>query len=240
MIDIIPAVDIMDGHVVRLAQGNPLRKTIYADSPLEAVQRWASYGVRLIHIVDLDGAISGRMKNFNLICRIAQTVKSRIELGGGLRDLDTIKRAFDVGIDRVVIGTKALDRRFLNKVMRLFAGRIVAGIDAKGGAVRTMGWFAKTKLDAIRLTQEMAEAGIKTINYTDISRDGMLEGPNIEGIKALLKSADVSVVASGGVSKIEDVVALRALEGDGLKGMIIGRALYENRIDLGEAIRVCG
>ena len=236
---VIPAIDIRGGKVVRLTQGQAVRETVYSDSPLEMVRKWASFGVELIHVVDLDGAIEGRPDNIALIKEMAGSVKTKIELGGGLRDEKIIAEVIDAGVEKVVLGTKALDGKFLSGIVKKFGDRIVAGIDARDGIVYTKGWIAKTKTKAADLAKKMQDIGVKTINYTDISRDGMLKGPNVGSLKNILGAVNIDVIASGGVSTLEDVKTLKALEPDGLKGMIIGKALYEGKIDLGEAIKIC-
>jgi phosphoribosylformimino-5-aminoimidazole carboxamide ribotide isomerase len=236
---VIPAVDIRGGKVVRLIQGNIGLETIYSHSPLEEAQRWASYGIDMLHIVDLDGAIEGRLVNFDIVKEIVKKIKAKVELGGGIRDEDTIKMVLDGGIDKVVIGTKALDEKFLEKIEKKFRDNVVVGIDAKEGMVRTKGWLFNTRIRAVKLAKEMEFLGVRTINYTDISRDGTLEGPNIASLTELMKATKVDIIASGGVSCIKDVERLKALEKDGLKGMIIGKALYEKTVDLREAIEIC-
>ena len=236
---VIPAIDIKDGKVVRLAQGKAEYETVYFNSPLDVARMWAAQGANLIHVVDLDGAIEGKPINLKLVREIVDKINVKIELGGGIRDEETIESLVDAGIEKVVIGTKALEEDFISKASNRFGDRIVVGIDAWRGMVLTNGWLFKTEMKAVDLAGKMASLGIKTINYTDISRDGMLKGPNVEGLKNVLKVKGVDIIASGGVSTIEDVRQLKALEGEGLKGMIIGKALYEKTIDLKEAIRVC-
>jgi len=239
MMKVIPAIDIRGGKVVRLAQGKAEYETVYFDSPLEVARMWAARGADLIHVVDLDGAIEGSMKSLSLVKEIVDNVNVKIELGGGIRDLEAVQSLIDAGIDKVVIGTRALEEDFISKASKRFGGRIVVGIDAKDGMVLTKGWLFKTKMKAFDLAKKMAGLGIKTINYTDVSRDGMLKGPNIDSLEEILKVKGIDIIASGGVSTIEDVRQLKALEGKGLKGMIIGKALYEKTIDLEEAIRIC-
>ncbi len=236
---VIPAIDIKDGKVVRLTQGMADKVTVYSEDPVEVAKRWASFGADLIHIVDLDGALQGSLKNFDVIKRIAGSIQSDIEVGGGIRDVKTIEMVLGAGIDKVCIGTKALDMKFLEAVGKNFKHRIVVSVDAKNGTVYSKGWLYNTRMSAINLAKEAEAMGITTINYTDIARDGMLEGPNIRSLKELLKSTHLDVVASGGISSIEDVKKLQALEKDGLMGMIIGKALYEDKIDLAEAIKIC-
>ena len=239
MMKVIPAIDIKGGKVVRLTQGKAEHETVYFDSPLEAARMWAAQGANLIHVVDLDGAISGRPMNLKPVKEIIDGVNVKIELGGGIRDEETVQGLIDAGIEKVVIGTKALEEDFISKASKRFGDRIVVGIDAKDGMVLTKGWLFKTEMRAVDLARKMSGLGIKTINYTDISRDGMLKGPDIESLKNILKVEGIDNIASGGVSTIEDVRQLKALEGMGLKGMIIGKALYEKTIDIKEAIRIC-
>ncbi|MDO8536482.1 MAG: 1-(5-phosphoribosyl)-5-[(5-phosphoribosylamino)methylideneamino]imidazole-4-carboxamide isomerase [Candidatus Omnitrophota bacterium] len=236
---VIPAIDIRGGKVVRLAQGKAECETVYFDSPLEVARMWVAAGADLIHVVDLDGALEGKLKNLKLVREILDNVNVKIEFGGGIRKEETVKSLIDSGIEKVVIGTKALEEDFISKASKRFGDRIVVGIDAKDGMVLTKGWLFKTEMKAADLAEKMASLGVKTINYTDVSRDGMLEGPNIDSLKDMLKVKGVDIIASGGVSTMEDVKKLKALENMGLKGMIIGKALYEKTIDLKEAIRVC-
>jgi len=236
---VIPAIDIRHGKVVRLSQGEYSRQTTYSDSPLETAKRWESFGVEMIHIVDLDGALEGKPCNLDVVAQIARSVKPRIELGGGIRNEDSIRRAIDAGVEKVVIGTGALDPKFLDSAVKSFRSNIVAGIDARDGMVHTKGWIFKTEITAIELARKISSAGIDTINYTDISKDGMLAGPNIDSLRELIGAVKLKIVAAGGVSSIEDVKKLKALEADGLAGIIIGKAFYEGKLDLAEAIKIC-
>jgi len=237
---IIPAIDIKHGKVVRLTQGRADLETVYSDSPLEMARHWASYGVGLIHIVDMDGAFEGYPKNLAVVKEIARQIKPKIELGGGMRDEDTIDLVLRAGVDNVVIGTRALDKEFLSRVAKKFGEKIVVAIDARNGVVFTRGWLEKTKTNAVDFAYQLEDYGIKRINYTDIGRDGMLEGPNIEPIERLLEATTLEVVIGGGISSLADIERLKALESKGLAGIIIGKALYEGRIDLKEAIAICG
>lgn len=235
----IPAIDIKSGKVVRLSQGEFSKQTVYSDSPVEMALKWESIGARMIHIVDLDGALEGVSRNLDLVKEIASRVKSDIELGGGIRDEDSIKKAIDAGVDKVVIGTKALDSKFLDSAGKKFRDHIVVGIDARDGIVQTKGWVFNTDISAVEFAKKVGSAGIKTINYTDISRDGMLGGPNIDSLREMINATGLDIVAAGGVSNIEDIVKLKTLEADGLRGVIIGKALYEGKLDLSEAIAIC-
>ncbi len=237
---VIPAVDIKLGRVVRLTQGAAERQTVYSESPVAMAEKWASFGVEMIHVVDLDGALQGELKNLKIVKEIVRAVKSKIELGGGVRDVETIERILDTGVQKVCVGTKAIDKKFLAAVSKSsFREMVVVSVDAREGLVHTKGWVEKTNIAASDLVKEVAKFGITTVNYTDISKDGMLEGPNIDSLKEILKISELDIVAAGGVSTIDDVKKLKALGRDGLKGMIIGKALYENKIDLAEAIEIC-
>lgn len=236
---IIPAIDIKDRKVVRLAQGAAEDAVVYSGSPEGIAKKWDSFGVGLIHVVDLDGAFEGSPKNLDAVKKIAGAVKARVELGGGIRDAESIKKVLDAGIEKVVIGTRALEEKFLKDAVERFGGRIVVGMDVRGDLVYTKGWTEKSDTKIVDFIKLLEDAGVSTINYTDISRDGMLEGPNVEGIKNILKSTKMNVVASGGVSSMDDVKRLARLEKDGLKGIIIGKALYEGKVDLGKAMLIC-
>lgn len=237
--DIIPAIDIMGGKVVRLLRGEAKHQTVYSDSPQGIALRWASYGVRLIHVVDLDGAFGGELKNFDVVREIAKSVKPKIELGGGIRDVKTVEMVLGSGVEKVCIGTKALDRRFLEKIGKDLKDRIVVSIDAKSGIVYSKGWIHKTERSAVSLAKEAESLGIKTINYTDISRDGTMEGPNIDSLKELLSQTNIDIVTSGGISSLDDIKRLKALGNGRLTGVIVGKALYEGQVDLAEAMKVC-
>ena len=236
---VIPAIDIRGGKVVRLLQGDYAKETVYSDSPLDYAKKWDRCGAKMIHIVDLDGALEGKLKNEEVMRRIAAEVNADIELGGGIRDEKTIENVLAAGVDRVVLGTSALDEGFVKRMGWRFGKKIIVGIDAKDGIVRTKGWIQNTHFLAVDFARRLEDTGIGGIIYTDISRDGMLEGPNIAELEAMLKATSVGVVASGGVSTLEDITELKALESRGLAGVIIGKALYEGKIDLAEAIQIC-
>ena len=236
---VIPAIDIKGGRVVRLAQGNYAKETVYPESPLDIAKKWDGCGAGIIHIVDLDGALEGKLRNEETVRRIAAEVKADIELGGGIRDEATIESVLAAGVDKVVLGTSALDEGFVKRMGWRFGKKIIVGIDAKDGIVRTKGWTQKTNFKAVDFVKRLEDTGIGGIIYTDISRDGMLEGPNIPELEAMLKATSIGVIASGGVSTLEDITELKGLESRGLVGVIIGKALYEGRIDLREAIQLC-
>ncbi len=231
-----PAIDIKDGHCVRLRQGQFDQVKIYSDSPAEVAALWESKGASFLHLVDLDGALKGRSANADCIRQIVQTVQIPTELGGGIRSLRDIEEVLDLGVYRAIIGTKAVeDPRMLREAVKQFgAEHIAVGIDAKNGLVAVNGWEQVSQISAMDLALAMKDMGVRTIIYTDISRDGMLTGPNVEATKILSDTTGLDVVASGGVSCIED---LRRIHWAGIHGAIIGKALYESRIDLAEAVQ---
>jgi len=236
---IIPAIDLRNGLVVRLFQGNFDQEKVYSADPVKVAKRWAGGGAKFLHIVDLDGASSGVPKNLNLVKEIANKTGMPFEFGGGVRNLKTVSQLLDLGAERVVLGTKAaMDAQFLKKAWKKFGEKIIVSIDAKGGKVLTQGWnsgAAKTTLDFAR---ELKKMGFKQVIYTDISRDGTLSGPNILGIRELLEETGLKVIASGGVAALEDLFKLKKLEKQGLAGVIVGKALYEGRFTLVEALKL--
>jgi len=234
---VIPAIDLMDGKVVRLSKGDFATRTVYSDDPGEVAERFREAGARRIHVVDLDGARAGRPVNTDAIRAIAE-VEVEIEVGGGLRSLVDVERILALGVHAAVLGTAAVERLDLvREACRQFPGRVVAGIDARGGEVKIAGWEEGTGLPAAEVARRVKEAGVVLVEYTDVARDGMFSGVDADGAAALQAAAGVPVVVSGGVASLADVAAcLRA----GLAGVIVGKALYEKRIDLAEAIRAAG
>lgn len=235
---IIPAIDIQDGCVVRLVQGRR-NKIVYSRDPAKTALHWARQGARLIHVVDLDGAVCGEPRNLDAVREIVAKVDAPIEFGGGVRNIETIKSLLCAGISRVVLGTKAIqDKEFLKKSFQRFQDQIIVSIDAHGAQVFTQGWKkACAGLDALELAETLKKIGFKQAIYTDISKDGTLKGPNIQGIKSLAKKSGLQVIASGGVSSLADLLKLKTLEKQGVAGVIIGKALYEGNFTLREAIR---
>ncbi len=234
---VIPAIDLKEGRCVRLLQGRPDAVTEYSDNPAEVALRWQSLGARLIHVVDLDGAFTGFQKNLEGIRQIRKAVSIDIEVGGGIRDMERIEMLLGIGINRVILGTVAIERpELVKEACRRFPQRIVAGIDARDGLVAVKGWVEITGIKAKELALRMQEFGVWGIIYTDISRDGMLTGPNIEATRQMVESLSIPVIASGGVSSIDDIKRLREIKG--LYGVITGKALYSGAIDLREAIEI--
>ncbi len=231
---IYPAIDILDGKCVRLKRGDYSQKTIYKDDPLGVAQEWVKQGAEFIHIVDLEGAKTGDMPNFDVISKIINSVSAKIEVGGGIRNMDAIDRYMNAGAYKVILGTGALKNpAFVRAAVQKYDEHIAVGIDAKDGKVAVSGWMDVSTIDAIEFAKEMEKIGVKTIIYTDISTDGMLAGPNIKDVGKLVDSVATKVVASGGVSNLRDITSLRDV---GAEGVIIGKALYTKDINLRQAI----
>jgi phosphoribosylformimino-5-aminoimidazole carboxamide ribotide isomerase len=236
---VIPAIDLKGGQCVRLLQGRRDEVTTYSNDPASTAKRWESYGARLLHVVDLDGAFTGSQKNFNAIVKIRESVKVVMEVGGGIRNIGNVINLFSAGIDRVVIGTAAIeDPEFLTSSCRKYPGRILIGIDAKDGMVAIKGWEEVTSINARELAKRLELIGIAGIIYTDISRDGMLSGPNLEAVREMVESVKIPVIASGGVSGIEDIKNLVKIKN--LWGVVTGKAIYAGTLNLQEAIRIAG
>lgn len=232
-----PAIDIKDGKCVRLKQGKFDDVHVYSEDPVEVARSWERAGASFIHLVDLDGALQGRGVNRDVIRAITKAVYVPVQLGGGIRTKEDLEEIFDLGVNRAIIGTKAVSEpEFIKKCIDTFgAERIVVGIDAKDGKVAVEGWGEISEITALDLGLQMKKMGVKTIVYTDISKDGMLSGPNVKATKELSDATGIDVIASGGVSTMEDLEAIHA---NGIHGAIIGKALYEKRIDLEKAISV--
>lgn len=231
---IIPAIDLRDGKCVRLIQGRYDRQINYEDDPVKQANQFSSAGAQWLHIVDLDGAKVGRPVNTDTISAIAALEKFKIEVGGGIRDEASIQQLLNIGVERVIIGTKAVsDFEWFAEMTKKFRGRIVLGLDAKGSKVSTHGWTQDSPQNMLDFAIEAAKLPLAAIIYTDISKDGMMSGPNIERTKALIQTVDIGVVASGGVSEISDIKKLIDL---GAEAAIIGRSLYEGTLDLSDAI----
>jgi phosphoribosylformimino-5-aminoimidazole carboxamide ribotide isomerase len=234
---IIPAVDIKNGKCVRLLQGRMDAETIFGDDPAAMAERWAGAGAELIHVVDLDGAIDQKPRNAEIIRTIVRRVGAPIQVGGGIRSLETIGWYLDLGVDRVVIGTEAIRNPDMVKdACRRFPNRVVVGIDARNGRVAIEGWTEDTGVSAIQLAKTFEDSGVAAINFTDIHRDGMQTGPNIEETRKLAESVSIPIVASGGVHTLDDIRNLLPLETASVTGVITGRALYSGTLDLREAI----
>ncbi len=236
---IIPAVDIKNGKCVRLFQGRLESETVFSDDPAAMAKRWENEGAEIIHVIDLDGAVEKSPKNLNSIQRIIESVAAYIQVGGGIRTAETAKMYLDLGVKRVIIGTEAIKNpKFVKDACKAFPDQIVVGIDARDGLVAIEGWTETTRIKAVDLARRFEDCGVAAINFTDIHRDGMETGPNIEATRRIAEAVSIPVVASGGVSTIEDIKKLMPLEAVGVVGVIIGRALYSGSLSLKAAIEV--
>lgn len=236
---VIPAIDIKGGKCVRLVQGKMDQETVYSTNPVEVAKKWQSLGAEFLHIVDLDGAVAGEPKNTNTIEAIADAISIPFQVGGGIRDVETINLYLTMGASRIILGTAALEKSwFVREACEMHHGQILVGIDARDGKVAIKGWEHLTDKAAAELAKELEDAGVAGIIYTDISRDGMLKGPNIEGTKALAQSVKIPIIASGGVSNIDDIKKLKEIESAGVVGVITGKAIYTGSLNLAEAIKV--
>lgn len=236
---IIPAIDIQDGRCVRLMQGDMDRKTVYFEDPLEAALLFAGQGAGRLHLVDLDGAIGGCVKNLAVIKRIIDSVPVPVQVGGGIRSEEEAARLLDLGAGKVILGTVAVrNPALVESLCRAYPGRVAVSIDARNGWVSVRGWVETTRVRALDLARRMQECGVSEIVYTDISRDGTLQGPNLSALSEMAKKLEIGVIASGGISSLDDIKAVCALAADGVCAVIVGRALYENRFTVAEALSV--
>ena len=236
---IIPAIDLKDGRCVRLKQGRMSDETIFSNAPEDMAVRWFEQGAKRLHLVDLDGAFQGKPVNKTAIERIIRAVPVPIQLGGGIRDMDTIKAYFDLGLHYLILGTVAhKDPKLVEEACDKFPGQILLGIDAKDDRVALEGWTEEIVLTPVDLAKRFEGVSMTAVIYTDIHRDGMKTGPNVDATRALATAIQIPVIASGGISTISDVFELSTLSENGVMGMITGRALYDGSLDLVEAIRV--
>lgn len=234
---VLPAIDLKGGKCVRLYQGDMSTAKVYSEAPEDVAQQWQSLGAKMIHVVDLDGAMVGEPRNLGAISRILQVLDVPIELGGGIRSREVVEDYLQLGVYKVILGTAACENsEILHQVCGEFPGRIAVGIDARGGAVAVRGWQEVTEVDAVQFSRELEDAGVSHLIYTDISRDGALTGPNFEATALLAESVSIPVVLSGGMHSQEDLVTAAGLEEKGVRGVILGRSIYEGTIDLAEAI----
>src|SRR6186997_878034 len=238
---IIPAIDLKDGACVRLEQGRMDKVTVFSKEPGKTASQWASRGARRLHVVDLNGAVAGKPRNESAIKDIIANVDADVpvQLGGGIRDLDTIERYLDDGVSYVIIGTAAVKNPgFLHEACDAFPGHIMVGLDAKDGKVATDGWSKLTGHDVVDLAKRFQDYGVEAVIYTDIGRDGMMTGVNIDATVRLAQALTVPVIASGGLNNLDDVKALMAVEGEGITGCIAGRAIYEGKLDFAAAAKL--
>ena len=234
---IYPAIDIRGGRCVRLTEGRFDAETVFADDPAEMALKWAGLGAEFLHLVDLDGALAGEGKNVPVIQRILKSVSIPVQLGGGIRNLETIEKLLELGVTRLILGSAAVKNpELVAEACKKYPGHIAVGIDAKNGEVAIEGWGQGSGVAATELAKKMASFGVETIIYTDISRDGMLSGVNVEATAALARACGVPIIASGGVASLDDIRRVKAVEGDGGQGCIIGKAIYTGAVDLKEAL----
>ena len=234
---VIPAIDLKNGACVRLEQGDFTKETVYSSNPLSVAEKWIKDGAERLHLVDLDGAKAGFPVQKELVIKIAQNIKIPVEIGGGIRDEETISFYLDHGVEWVILGSMAVSNpRMVAAVCRKYPGRIILGVDAREGMVATDGWLKTTSIAAVELVQQAVDWGIREVIYTDIARDGMLSGPNISALEKITTVSGIKVIASGGISSLADLMLLKTLEPRGLMGAIIGKALYSGKLDLKKAI----
>ncbi len=234
---VIPAVDLKGGRCVRLTQGRFDKEQIFSDDPVEIAQIWQKKGAKRLHVVDLDGAFHGQPKNIETIKQMVKSLDIPIQLGGGIRDIETIEKYISIGIDRVIIGTSAVvDTGLVKKAVTKYNDKIIVGIDTRNGMAAIKGWLEVSELKGLNLALKMQDLGVKRIIYTDVTRDGMLTGPNVDNISEILDKTEINIIASGGIASVEDLLELKKLKRKRLEGAIVGKALYLNKIDLREAI----
>jgi phosphoribosylformimino-5-aminoimidazole carboxamide ribotide isomerase len=237
---VIPAIDLKDGRCVRLRQGDMAAETVYSEDVPAVARTWQEGGASLIHVVDLNGAVDGEPRNLPQIETVLKTVRVKVQIGGGIRTIETVRRYLHAGVSRVVLGTAALtDRAFLEQACREFPRQILLGLDARDGKVAVKGWTSVSDTSAIDLLKDVAGLAIGAVIYTDIARDGMLNGPNLSALKEVAAASPFPVIASGGISRVEDLLAVRAL-GPQIEGAIVGKALYDGKLDYRTAVEAIG
>ena len=237
---VIPAIDLKDGRCVRLRQGDMAAETLYSTDVPAMARQWQQQGAGLIHVVDLNGAVDGEPRNLPEIQSVIKTVSVKVQVGGGIRNIDTVRRYLTSGVSRVVLGTAALtDRKFLEQACKEFPRRILLGLDARDGKVAMKGWTAVSETKAIDLLKELSGYELGAVIYTDIARDGMLDGPNIQALREVVERSSFPVIASGGITRVEDLMAIRSL-GPRIEGAIVGKALYDGKLDYASAVKALG
>ncbi len=233
---VIPAIDMRRGRCVRLYQGDPGRETVYGENPVEVARQWEQLGAKMLHLVDLDGAFTGLTQNARIISAIGEEVQIPLQLGGGMRTKENVEKAFSAGICRIILGTLAVESPDLAREMvKEYGAGILIGIDARDGNVAVKGWTESSSLDVNDFAVQVEQWGVKEIVYTDISRDGTLSGPNLKGLESLLNRTKLQVIMSGGISSLDDLIALKPYK-DRVRGVIVGKALYSNQFSLSDAM----
>ena len=239
--EVIPAIDLLDGKCVRLYQGDYNQASIFNDNPVEVARQWEKEGATRLHVVDLDGAKAGKSVNLKVIEAIAKAISIPVQVGGGLRDRAGVSKLLDTGVQRAILGTIAVEKpELVTELCQEFPEKIIVGIDARNGKVATRGWLETSEVAATDLAHRMARQGVAAIIYTDIHRDGTLSGPNLDALRELAESIAIPVIASGGVSSLTDLLSLSGLESIGVTGAIVGRAIYTGDVSLKEAVRAVG
>ncbi len=238
--EVIPAIDLLSGKCVRLYQGDYQQSQVFSENPVEVAQEWVKQGATRLHLVDLDGAKQGKSANLPVIEAIIKAISIPVQVGGGLRTKENIAQLINLGVDRAIVGTVAVENpELVKQIATEFSDKIVIGIDARNGKVATRGWLETSEIDAIQLAKQFQEYAAAII-YTDIHRDGTLQGPNQEALRELTEAINIPVIASGGVSSLTDLLSLLSLEPLGVTGVIVGKALYTGKVDLKEAIQAIG
>lgn len=239
--DVIPAIDLLDGRCVRLYQGDYKRSQVYNENPLEVAHQWVEQGATRLHLVDLDGAKQGKPVNLPIIKKIVQEIAIPVQVGGGLRDVQSVADLLSLGVERAILGTIAVEQSsIVEQLCQEFPHQIVVGIDARNGKVATKGWLETSQVNATDLAQQMESLGVAAIIFTDIHRDGTLSGPNLDSLRELAHAVNIPIIASGGVSSLTDLLSLLSLEPSGVTGAIVGKALYTGDLSLSEAIKAVG
>lgn len=239
--EVIPAIDLLEGRCVRLYQGDYAQSQVFDENPVTVARQWATQGATRLHLVDLDGAKAGHPVNQSTIEAIIRAVDIPVQVGGGLRDQQSVTSLLSLGVQRIILGTVAVENpELVTQLCHDFPGQILVGIDARNGKVATRGWLETSEVEAVSLAQHMADQGVAALIYTDIHRDGTLQGPNRQALRELASAVSIPVIASGGISSVSDLLSLLTLEPSGVVGAIVGRALYTGDISLKEAIRAVG
>jgi len=235
---VIPAIDLRKGRCVRLYQGDPERETVYGDNPVEVARQWEQLGAKMLHLVDLDGAFTGLSQNANVISLIGEEISIPIQLGGGIRSGEAVTKAISAGISRVILGTISIEQPELaRQLVNKYGQSILVGIDARDGMVAVKGWTESSAVHTVEMAARVEQWGVKEIVYTDIQKDGTMQGPALDGLEEIIKSTSLQVIVSGGISSREDLLSIKQY-GDRVKGVIIGKALYTNQLTLPDAMAV--